>query len=85
MGTHVKVSLDTKDRTVAKHRYRSVDAEVQELWQSLRNGPKALTHKDILALGGIAYHAFVEAFDLEPGSPDRWQKVLQGQRSRIHG
>ena len=85
IGHLVKLSLGTKDKANAKERYRSVDFEVQQFWQLLREGPKTLTQREVQALAGIAYQVFVEAFDAEPGSPDRWLKVLRDNANAFVG
>lgn len=76
VGDAVKASLRTKDVAEAKERYTKASAALHEFWQSVRSGPKPLTHKQIHALAGETYKAFVAAFDENPGAPDFWLKNL---------
>lgn len=76
VGDAVKASLRTKDVAEAKERHTKASAALHEFWQSVRSGPKPLTHKQIHALAGETYKAFVAAFDENPGAPDFWLKNL---------
>lgn len=89
LGQVVKVSLDTKDARTAKERFRDVDAALQETWAIFRrvahDGPQKLTHKQVLALAGLAHDAFTEAFDSEPGPARRWVDVIRSNISAANG
>ena len=37
LGQTIKLSLETKEPSIAKERYRAVAAEVQDLWSHLRH------------------------------------------------
>ena len=45
-ATTIKVSLRTSDDRLAKDRQRQVGAYLSRCWESLRNGPMRLTHKE---------------------------------------
>lgn len=77
IGDAVKVTLNTKDPTTAKARYREVDTWLQGYWQSLLAGPQRLTPKQSLALAGEAYRAWVMIADEDPKSPELWQDILK--------
>ncbi|WP_189502147.1 DUF6538 domain-containing protein [Mesorhizobium sp. M00.F.Ca.ET.216.01.1.1] len=84
-GAIVKVSLDTKDPSEAKSRYRDADAALHEFWQRRREGPQPLTQKQVQALAGILYVRLVDMMDSEPGEEGIWTQVLRlnkGKRER---
>lgn len=85
IGEGVKVSLATKDPTEAKTRYREADIALAKFWGVLRNGPIRLTQKEIQALAGIAYKAWTDAHDDEPGSPELWQRIVEGNSAAMRG
>jgi hypothetical protein len=76
-GPIVKVSLDTKDPSEAKSRYRDADAALHEFWQRRREGPQPLTQKQVQALAGILYIRLVDMMDSEPGEEGIWKEVLR--------
>ena len=50
--------------------------------KALREGPKALTAKQIAALSGIAYRAFAEGLENSPGlTVDGWLRVAEANES----
>jgi hypothetical protein len=51
---HISISLKTSDRAAAKTKCPEIAAEVERQLKALREGPKALTAKQISALSGIA-------------------------------
>ena len=65
--THISISLGTADRVTAKTKCPEIAAEVERQLKALREGPKALTAKQIAALSGIAYRAFAEGLENNPG------------------
>ncbi|MER9003092.1 MULTISPECIES: DUF6538 domain-containing protein [unclassified Mesorhizobium] len=76
-GDAVKVSLGTREPNEAKTRHAAAYAALTSFWAALRNGPAALSQKQTFALAGEAYAAFLAAFDENPGSAERWQRVLR--------
>ncbi len=81
----LKVSLRTSDPSTAKSRQGVVAAYLEGYWQSLRNGPTALTHKQCVALSGELYRIFVDAMEDDPGPPDLWNKVLSDNKAAQGG
>ncbi len=81
----VKVSLRTSDRQVAKARFSEAHAALQGFWQTLRSGPKPLSHKQIMALAGTLRQGFIDAFDENPGAPEIWKNVLKVNRAAREG
>ncbi|WP_368413395.1 tyrosine-type recombinase/integrase [Dongia sp.] len=76
LGEVVKFSLRTRDPVVAKSRTGVAEARLQSVWESIRSGPKRLTHKQIVALAGQLYEAFAKSVEDDPGSASVWQKVI---------
>lgn len=77
MTGFVKVSLETRDPRTAKERFAKAYAALQSTWQAMKDGPKPLSHKQTMALAGEIRAAFIEAFDENPGTPERWRHVLE--------
>jgi integrase len=75
VGLVVKVSLRTKDAVEAKRRFIPALNAVERHWESLRNGPVSLTHKQCVALGGEVYRDFIGATDEDPGSFALWERI----------
>lgn len=71
----VAFSLRTRCPNVAKARHGVATAAVEAAFARLREGPKPLTHRQIVALSGEAYRLFVGRYEEEPGSPERWIAV----------
>lgn len=55
----VIVSLRTKDPSIAKARFSEAAQALARHWDALGLGPRALTHKQTVALAGEAYRASV--------------------------
>jgi integrase len=85
MKDFVKVSLETREPRIAKERFSTAYAALQTVWKTLKDGPKPLTHKQSLAIAGEIRAAFIEAFDDDPGSVHRWQRVLTANTSARAG
>lgn len=75
-ATDVKISLRTSDPSATKIRQGQVAAYLESYWQSLRNGPTKLTHKQCVALSGELYRLWVKTLEDNPGSPEIWDKVI---------
>ncbi|MEQ9209769.1 MAG: hypothetical protein RLN96_08000, partial [Pseudomonadales bacterium] len=71
----VKVSLQTSDPSIAKTRQGIVAAYVEAFWQSLRNGPITLSHKQAVALSGELFALWIDALEDNPGTVAMWKKV----------
>ncbi|WP_170369630.1 DUF6538 domain-containing protein [Ruegeria arenilitoris] len=75
LTTHAKVSLRTKDWPEAKKRFAAALAALETYWDSLRNGPVSLSHKETVALAGEVVATFLQVLEEEPGSPEIWERV----------
>ncbi|XYK82869.1 MAG: tyrosine-type recombinase/integrase [Labrenzia sp.] len=64
----VKLSLGTSDPTEAKKRNAQIAAYLESVWQSLRQGPIPLTHKQIVALSGELYEIWTKTLEDDPPS-----------------
>lgn len=71
----IRLSLRTSDTAEAKVRNAKVAVYLASVWQSVRHGPRKLTHKQTLALAGEIYREFVQAFEDDPRSPETWTRV----------
>lgn len=75
----VRLSLRTSDPIEANRRQTVVLAHLETVWQGLRaakaSGPVRLLQEQIAALAGELYGTFMRAFEREPGTPDRWQRI----------
>lgn len=85
IGSVVKFSLQTADPAMVKARTGAATAQLARHWQSLRNGPKPLTHKQMVALSGEIYRLFVSRFEDNPGTPGLWAAVKGFNRATREG
>lgn len=77
----VKVSLGTADPREAKRLFTEAHAALEVYWETVRRGPQMLSQKQLVAVAGEIRNAFVNAFDENPGSPERWLHVLDTNAS----
>ena len=52
----IRVSLRTTDPAQAKERHAQIYAHLEAIYRGIREGTRRLTHKEVLALAGEAYH-----------------------------
>jgi 5-methylcytosine-specific restriction protein A len=84
--THISISLGTPDRVAAKAKCPEVSANVERQLKALREGPKSLTAKQIAALSGIAYRAFAEGLENNPGLTAKgWLRVAEANEAAKRG
>ena len=84
--THLSISLRTPDRTAAKAKAAEVAAGVERQFKALRDGPKPLAAKQIASLSGIAYRAFAEGLENNPGlTVDGWLRVAEANEIAQRG
>jgi hypothetical protein len=84
--THISISLGTPDRVAAKAKCPEVSANVERQLKALREGPKSLTAKQIAAVSGIAYRAFAEGLEANPGlTVDGWLGVAEANNAAKRG
>ena len=72
VGTHVKVSLSTKDEAEAKRRFTLAMGEIETFWQVLRNGPITLGTTQRRAIAGDVYRRLIAENRDEPGEAAKW-------------
>jgi integrase len=77
IGSHLTISLGTKDQAVAKGRSGEAQAQFDLVWQSFTNAPVRLTHRQSVALAGEIYRAFSDALEEDPGTPEMWAEVAR--------
>jgi hypothetical protein len=72
----IAISLRTRDPAEAKRRHSAAQVHLTSLWQSLRDGPKALSQKQVIALAGDVYRSIANALEEDPGSPELWTQLV---------
>lgn len=84
--THISISLKTADRAKAKARCPEIAAQVEQQIEALRDGPKPLTHKQVVALSGELYRAFAEGLEENPAiSSEAWKNVAEVNEAARRG
>ncbi|MGY4233014.1 integrase [Bradyrhizobium sp. USDA 4449] len=73
----IKLSLRTHDPREAKARQAKALAYLDDMWRSLRDGPRRLSHKQVIALAGDFRRRALARFDEEPGSAGVWARLLE--------
>jgi integrase len=76
-ATHAKASLRTRDPHETKVRHAAALAHLEKFWQSLRDGLRRLSHKQIIALAGDFRQRAIAKFDEEPGPAVIWVRLLE--------
>lgn len=87
LGDDIKVSLRTKDATLARQRYTTLSASLQQLWERYRavSGaePTKLSPKQIEALAGQFYRDMCAIYEDDPVSgSDEWRHAVELSRDR---
>jgi hypothetical protein len=77
LGEHFKVSLRTKDPSVARIRNTEVEGQLQSHWTAARTGELSLSFEQVCALAGDWYREEIAAHKEEPGNPHDWE-TMQG-------
>ncbi len=75
-ATTVVTTLGTRDPNEAKRRSLTAVTYLESVWTALRNGPRKLAHKEIVALSGEIYRQIADGQEDEPGSPELWDTFL---------
>ena len=81
----VTLSLRTRDPAAAKLRISTASAYLQRVWQGLRDGPKSLTHKQVLALAGETYRTIADGLEDEPGPSAVWANLIEISEAALKG
>jgi len=81
----VVISLKTSNPSEAKTRHAEVVAYLEGVWESLRNGPVTLTHKQAVALSGDVFKMFLGAIENDPGTPEIWEHVIALNNEAVEG
>lgn len=72
-----KISLRTKEPTLAKQLFSEKEREFEARCKALRARPEPLPHRQIVALAGQLYLQFMAPLEDEPGEPELWHRVLE--------
>ena len=73
----VKVSLRTRDPREAKVRQAKALAYLDDMWRSLRDGPRRLTQREVIALAGECYRYAKKIWEDDPGRATLWNILHQ--------
>lgn len=73
----IKVSLRTKDPSLAKQLFSEREREFEARCKAFRAKPDVLPHRQIVALAGKLYLKFMAPLEDEPGEPEHWRRVLE--------
>ncbi|WP_282061675.1 DUF6538 domain-containing protein [Roseobacter litoralis] len=85
IGGKFQVSLRTKDAAEAKRRFAAVAVQAAQHYDSLRNGPARLTHKQSLAIAGAIRAIWMEVLDEDPGTVEMWKSIASYDARALAG
>ena len=85
VGDCLKFSLRTRDPVAAKARHGAALSCANKLFAGIRNGPRPLTLRQIVALSGDVFRLFLDEVGDDPGSADNWQAVKAFNRAVKEG
>lgn len=84
----IQRSLETKDRKPAERRYMEIAAEVEAEWERwrtlLRDGPKEISHKNMVALAGADAAAYLKQHEDNPHLASAPHKALAVTVANLH-
>ncbi|MBS1304298.1 tyrosine-type recombinase/integrase [Loktanella sp. SALINAS62] len=72
LGEFAKLSLKTKDAAQAKRRYHEAAAALSRHYETLRQGPKAITQQQAAALAGDYFRSLLQRHGENPGVAGQW-------------
>lgn len=84
LGLDAKFSLHTRDHEVAKARQGFAAAHIQKIYSAAEDGPRPLSHKELVALSGEVYRLRVNRFQDNPVAPQLGQPS-KPSKARCHG
>lgn len=85
-ATHIMLTTGTADKPLAKAKATDIAADVERQFKALREGPKALTPKQVSALSGIIYRAFADGLENNPGlTSQQWLRVADENKAAQRG
>lgn len=74
--SEVKMSLQTKDPTIAKERFAEQEKRTATEWKALRARPSPMPHRQLVALSGQFYEQIMEMVRDEPGEAEIWEGAI---------
>ncbi|MBX3598789.1 MAG: site-specific integrase [Rhizobiaceae bacterium] len=84
----VQRSLETKDRKPAQRRYLEIASKIETEWERwrtlLRDGPKELSHKNIVALAGVDAAEYLQNYGDNPQMAPVPSKLLAATLANVH-
>lgn len=69
----INFSLRVRDPSAAKARISAFNAQLEQIFASLRSPAIELSHKKTVALSGEVYRHIVEIYEEDPGAPEDWE------------
>lgn len=85
IGKRVKISLRTPDKDVAAARTGLVLNHLEKLYDAIRQEPRPLSQKEIVAYSGEAYRLWVSGFEENPGPIAGWAAFKAFTRAAMEG
>jgi hypothetical protein len=85
VGQEISFSLHTPDKAVAKERQAAALLQFDQWCDSIRSGPRPLTHKQRVGLSGLLYRAFADNLEDDPGAPEIWAAVKAANEHAMYG
>src|SRR5262245_20011891 len=81
----VGFSLRTRDPAAAKERTSIATAQLERLYEAIRNGPRSLTRKQVVALAGLVYQGFAQGGEDDPGPAAAWARAIRTSQAAARG
>jgi integrase len=85
IGQEVQFSLGTTDAYVAEARQNDALDHLRRLFDLTASQPSNLSHKDLTALSGEVYRAYVAINEADPGEPLDWRMHKALHRATMEG
>jgi integrase len=85
IGEMIEFSLGTKDSVVAAAREDAAKDHLLRLVDLIDKGPVTLSPKDLVALSGEVYRAYVALNEADPGKPMEWRYHKALHRATLEG
>lgn len=73
VGDVIKVSLRTREPSLAKLRCAAVAAQIERMTLTVSNAPQSLSQREVVALAGEVYREAVDIWGDNPGSSILWR------------
>lgn len=85
IGSDIAFSLETADNLIAQARQANALDHLRRLFELTAAEPISLSHRDLVALSGMAYAIYNEVHGENPGDPDDWRMHKALHRASLEG